>query len=173
MKKKCIVCKNDFYKKSNKSIRIWLNVVKYCSKKCHYKDMEGKLGYWKNKNRKQTTKEKIASTLKEKEIKPKVQFIGKANMNPNWKGGKGNERHRLMGQKEYILWRTTVFIRDDYTCQECKQKGVSLQADHIKPWALFPELRYAINNGRTLCVDCHRQTDTYGDLRNYGKGFVR
>lgn len=82
--------------------------------------------------------------------------------NPHWKGGTGTERHRLMNQKEYILWRTAVFVRDDYTCQSCNIRGGELNADHIKPWSLYPELRYAIDNGRTLCIDCHRQTDTWG-----------
>lgn len=88
------------------------------------------------------------------------KLIGEKN--PRWKGGKGTDRHRLMGQADYILWRTAVFMRDDYTCQICNIRGGELNADHIKPWALFPELRYAIDNGRTLCVTCHRQTDTWG-----------
>lgn len=74
-----------------------------------------------------------------------------------WKGGVGSERKRLMQQKDYVLWRTAVFVRDDYTCQSCTQRGGVLQADHIKPWALYPDLRYAIDNGRTLCVPCHKQ----------------
>ena len=67
-----------------------------------------------------------------------------------------------MRRWEYIVWRTAVFVRDDYTCQICGKRGIELQADHIKPWSTHPELRYAIDNGRTLCVSCHRTTDTWG-----------
>lgn len=80
----------------------------------------------------------------------------------HWKGGISKERDMLKHKKEYIIWRTAVFMRDDYTCQWCGAINIELNADHIKPWALYPELRYAIDNGRTLCVPCHRQTDTYG-----------
>ena len=40
-------------------------------------------------------------------------------------------------------------------------KKIVLHADHIKPFAFFPKLRFAIDNGRTLCIDCHKKTDTY------------
>lgn len=80
----------------------------------------------------------------------------------NWKGGKSGERRKEMGRIEYVEWRRQIFRRDDYTCQNCKKRGVELHADHIKPWATYPELRYDINNGRALCVPCHRKTDTYG-----------
>ena len=59
-------------------------------------------------------------------------------------------------------WRLAVFERDDWTCQICGARGAELNADHIKPFALFPELRFDVDNGRTLCVPCHRKTDTYG-----------
>lgn len=78
----------------------------------------------------------------------------------NWKGGVSSERHRLMHQKEYRLWRVAVFTRDNFTCVQCKSKGY-IQADHIKPWSLYPELRYAIDNGRTLCLLCHQKTKSY------------
>lgn len=80
---------------------------------------------------------------------------------------KFGERKAIMHSMEYKLWREAVFERDDYTCifcGKCSQKGVKafLHADHIKSWAQYPELRFAIDNGRTLCAECHYQTDTFG-----------
>ena len=81
---------------------------------------------------------------------------------PHWRGGKGTERHKMMGRYEYRIWREAVFARDNWNCQQCNKRGGYLEADHIKPWSLYPELRYAIDNGRTLCRECHKQTDTWG-----------
>lgn len=80
-----------------------------------------------------------------------------------WKGGKTNPNLILRSSREYNIWRSTVFIRDNYTCQFCLKRGGKLQADHIRPFRLFPELRLDINNGRTLCITCHRKTPTYGN----------
>ena len=85
----------------------------------------------------------------------------------NWKGGISKtyveERRRI----ELRLWRESVFKRDNWTCVWCgarngNGKKIVLNADHIKPFALYPELRFSIDNGRTLCFPCHITTDTYG-----------
>ena len=81
--------------------------------------------------------------------------------NNRWKGGITPINLKFRSTPEYKQWRKSVFERDDYTCQECSSRGVELNADHIKPFAYFPELRLDINNGRTLCVTCHRATDTF------------
>src|SRR3990167_717800 len=87
--------------------------------------------------------------------------------------GRTTENHKIRNSLEMKLWREAVFKRDDWTCIWCgkrsgKGKKVYLQADHIEPFAYFPELRFDINNGRTLCVECHKTTDTYmGRASNY------
>jgi hypothetical protein len=53
------------------------------------------------------------------------------------------------------VWRDSVFKIYDYTCQKCHQKGVELNAHHIKPFAQYPELRYDLDNGVALCKKCH------------------
>lgn len=79
-----------------------------------------------------------------------------------WKGGNYSRTIKIRLSQEYRLWREAVFNRDDFTCVFCGTRGGKLNADHIKPFAYFPELRFDINNGRTLCVPCHKETDTYG-----------
>lgn len=81
----------------------------------------------------------------------------------NWKGGVTPINHLRRNSTEYKLWRKAVFERDNYTCIWCGAKNgngkrVILNADHIKPWVHFPELRFAIDNGRTLCRPCHETT---------------
>lgn len=85
-----------------------------------------------------------------------------------WKGGISSINVQIRGSLEYKLWREAVFKRDNWTCVWCEVKfikgetgRVMLNADHIRPFALFPELRFDVNNGRTLCVPCHKTTDTY------------
>ena len=103
---------------------------KFCSKKCAYKGR--------------------------KTIKGKEHW--------NWNGGKSkkyrNERKEFMLRAPYKKWRKSVFERDDYTCQICRKRSsknnhVYIVADHIKPYALFKELRLDVSNGRTLCRGCH------------------
>ena len=73
-----------------------------------------------------------------------------------WKGGITPLRKKLYFKDEYKEWRKAVFERDDYTCSLCGQRGSTvLHAHHILPWQEYPILRFVVDNGITLCKDCH------------------
>jgi len=75
----------------------------------------------------------------------------------HWKGG---ITKRDTSSEKYKAWRKAVFERDNYTCQDCGKRGGhnNLEAHHIKEWVNFPELRYDVDNGKTLCTKCHNKT---------------
>ena len=101
--------------------------------------------------------------------------------NGNWKSGKTKLSMIIRGLSIYREWRNNIFERDDFTCVECgrrSKKGdkVVLHADHITPLSYLLDLLdvhtaedaiscdqlWDVSNGRTLCRECHRNTDTYG-----------
>ncbi len=75
------------------------------------------------------------------------RFAGEAH--PSWKGGK---RPR---NGAHTTWAERVVTRDKATCRACGATGVELHAHHLKPYKQFPELRYELSNGITLCAPCH------------------
>lgn len=169
--KNCLDCNKQFFKPINRSHKSW-KIAKFCSVKC--------------KNRSKRFGEIMSGATKG--IPKSEEHRKKAILNLNigvpwnkgkklphlsgekchlWKGGITPLNGRIRKSLEYKLWRRTVFERDNWTCIWCgarsgKGTKVILHADHIKPFVYFPELRFAIDNGRTLCIDCHKKTDTYG-----------
>lgn len=73
----------------------------------------------------------------------------------HWAGGISSERENIKSGYEYQQWVKSVFKRDDYTCQCCGKRGVPLEAHHIYNFSDYPDLRTNIDNGITLCHDCH------------------
>lgn len=136
---------------------------KFCSKACFFLGRELKRTFEKghldlvppeSRGHSEETKRKIS------EHQRKNPRRGEANQ--NWRGGLRTERKRAMGQYPYKDWRTAVFTRDNWTCQCCGVRGGYLEADHIQPWCAFPDLRYDVDNGRTVCKTCHLSLDTHG-----------
>lgn len=77
-----------------------------------------------------------------------------------WRGGITSLNLAIRNRVEYKQWREAVFTRDNWTCQECGARSkkncyIRIEAHHIKPFATFPELRFKIDNGKTLCKKCH------------------
>ena len=102
----------------------------------------------------------------------------------NWRGGisrwkiSGNLKYKLWFSFQYRQWRSDVFTRDDFTCQKCLKRGINLEAHHIKQLlvilrenkiktleqALNCEELWNINNGITLCRDCHKKLKQKGGI---------
>ena len=89
--------------------------------------------------------------MKKIRIKKRKLSLKKYKIKRKHKGSTAKQRR----SKKYLRWRVAVFRRDRHTCKKCGQKGGHLNAHHFKPWALFPESRFDINNGITLCSKCH------------------
>jgi len=156
-KKECIFCgKYYFISGSSRSRRI--KKSKFCSTKCRYS-----LGH------SDETRKKISSSITgdknpfygkhhSKELKEKISKLSSSrtgDKSGRWKGGITPKYLKIRHSKKYSNWRFSVFERDNFTCQICGNKNIYLHADHIKPFAYFPKLRFDINNGRTLCIKCH------------------
>lgn len=84
--------------------------------------------------------------------------------NGNWRDGASRKNDLIRKSVEYLDWKVQVFIRDGRKCVLCGSTD-RIEADHIKPFSIYPELRFDVSNGRTLCQPCHKQTDTYGNSK--------
>jgi ABC-type uncharacterized transport system ATPase subunit len=65
----------------------------------------------------------------------------------------------------YIQWSLEVKKRDYFACVICGRKGVALNSHHLNAWASFPEQRYSVDNGITLCTFHHEDFHA-----KFGKG---
>jgi len=90
-----------------------------------------------------------------KESRRRLSEAKKGKNNPFWKGGISQENGKIKRGIEFRLWREAIFARDNWTCQKCLKRGVKLHPHHIKDFSTYPELRFAIDNGITLCKECH------------------
>lgn len=106
------------------------------------------------------TKRKISAKARgrlvslETRQKLSVAFSGEAN--PQYLDGR-SEVKWVRSSKRMKKWRRAVWERDNYMCAICGCRCVKPHAHHKKPVALYPELKYDVDNGITLCPGCHRK----------------
>lgn len=121
--------------------RIWYNKrwkkQKFCTVSCSSK-------YNINKKNLHTfdIRKKISATLQGINIE-------------EWKDFSQPEIIRLRDSKEYNEWRKSIYKKDNYTCRICKVRGGTLHAHHILKFSKFKDERFDLNNGVTLCINCH------------------
>lgn len=84
-----------------------------------------------------------------------------------WKNDKTTkaEKHRIRNSQQYINWRLSVFLRDNYFCQVCSIRGGKLHCHHLDSFSSAPLKRFDVDNGVTLCENCHGEFH-----RRYGQG---
>lgn len=107
-----------------------------------------------------------ARYLKQKYCSRKCKGIAHAHLmtgqdNPNYVNGQSKEANILRGSNRYKNWRMRVFKFFGFRCYDCGEKSKVLHAHHLYPFAIFPRLRFDINNGVALCEACHEKTPTY------------
>ncbi len=126
---------------------------------------KGQVGFWLGKKRSKEDKEKFrrshlgqSPSIEHRRKLSESVKRAKAYM----KSSDSSEHETIRKSLDYKLWRESVLRRDNWACVFCFVRGGKLHADHIRPFAYFPELRFSIDNGRTLCIPCHMKTDTWG-----------
>lgn len=156
----CLSCQNNFY------VDPYLkNVAKFCSKKCNgqYKSLHligEKAPRWEGglpnclKCNKKLSNRRLKNNLCH-------QCFGIKNSGPNnprWIQDRNMlKREDLRGDALYKRWRREVQNRDGNRCVDCGEiKKGEMEINHIFGWTAYPRLRYEVENGETLCKQCHR-----------------
>lgn len=97
----------------------------------------------------------------------------------NWRGGISTLVQLIRKCFKYRQWVSDIFTKDNFICQICGIRGGKLEAHHIKSFsliihenniktieeALLCEELWNLNNGMTLCKECHGKTDNYGNKK--------
>lgn len=127
----CVICNKTFYVK-----KLRVNKAKYCSYLCLYISRKGRVVSQETRRKQSEARKREKHPLWIKD-RSKVKGYDKRN-NP-----------------EYKQWVNQIKKRDG----ECRIKNKDckgyLEVHHILDWSNYPELRYKINNGITLCQAHH------------------
>lgn len=168
--KKCEIC-NKLFSHTEKriSIKVFLK-VRFCSLKCRGKWRKKNFTGKNNPNWKggisncENCKRKLAARYGKRGVRycKRCWFYFRRNENHhNWQGGITKLRKNNRNRRKLRIWKREVLKQGNYKCLWCKRKK-DLEIDHIKLYSLFPKLRYKLSNGRILCKNCHKKTNTWG-----------
>jgi len=137
---------------------------KYCSHSCWAKSRTGALHpQWKGG--KQTSTCEHCGAAFEHQACRSPRFCSQSCLSSSrtgenaahWQGGLTAINRRGRTTKAYYEWRAAVLTRDGNRCQNCNWTEPHMHVHHIKSYAYHPELRYDVDNGVTLCRECHER----------------
>jgi 5-methylcytosine-specific restriction endonuclease McrA len=128
----------------------------FCSRKCSNKGREVS-----EKTRNKFSKFHSTRPRKRFTIDTKIKMSLAKTKEKEFTGFKSTDNHRIRNSIENSEWIIKVFTGDEFTCCLCNNVGGRLEAHHIKQFSKYPELRFDINNGITLCKECHKKIDKY------------
>jgi hypothetical protein len=93
----------------------------------------------------------------------------------HWKGGITLINQVIRNSEKHKEWANKVYRRDNWQCQLCgiKCQKNNIAAHHLKEFSQYPELRFDVDNGITLCKRCHAKIHKLGNLgiQFYGNNF--
>ena len=121
---------------------------------------KGTIPWNKEKKMSKTFREKCKIRQTGKSWSPQTQFKKgqfAKEKHPMWKGGITLDNQTIRESLQYEIWRKEIYKRDRWICRMCNKKcgKKNIIAHHIKLFSEFLELRFSIDNGITVCRNCH------------------
>ena len=169
------IAKNMFSKMSKKEKKAY---TKAANKKSKELAKKGNWGFQKTWKEERKLMMKYINENVDKIIKNRTNGMkgvtGKDhhNWNPDLTAEERTKKRRKL---QRINWRKNIFKRDNYTCQICgDDTGGNLVAHHIYSYMDYPKKRALLENGITLCENCHKEFHKkYGYGENTKKQFEK
>lgn len=171
---KCFECGTIFYRRGNRKFR---GTFRTCSKECKNKQQSK----YKFKNRPRTGKTIECKLCGKKRYFPPSAIQAYCSKACYWADEKSNlprgaNHYAFKGGVKYIRhsdlrlrkWQRLIRGKSGRKCAACHRTDGIMHADHILPWADFPDYRYDLSNGQILCKECHAMK-TSEENKNRGR----
>jgi hypothetical protein len=125
-------------------------------------------GMWKGGNNKCVDCNKLLATRTALRCVTCKGLSVRGEKNPCWlppEQRKVTQSEQIRQSVEYKEWRIKVWSRDKTKCKVCGIRKDPMVAHHLEGFNIFPEKRFDVDNGVTLCDKHHIAFHT-----NYGFG---
>lgn len=110
------------------------------------------------------------------QTKLKISSSSRGKNHHNWKGGITPVSRMIRQSSKYKEWRQKIYVRDNFTCQKCGERGGELVTHHCKKLfsklleealhnlpllslfeaAMIYDPLWDLTNGITWCLKCHK-----------------